>query len=309
MTIALIIVSFLVLTVIGISYFTYRIAFYNPYKNRDALPATSGAQYDPYREIMKLIYSQLTQRKYEEVCITSRDGLKLYGKYYHVKDGAPVCIGMHGYRSNPYTDFSGGGALCFSMEQNLLLIDQRAHGRSQGRTIAFGIRECRDCVDWVHYVVDRFGTDTQVLLYGISMGAATVLMAAGLELPENVKGILADCPYASAKEIIKKVASDMRIPSALAYPFLQLGARLFGGFDLDETDAVRAAKKSKIPTIIIHGEADTFVPCDMSQPIAEANPGMITRYTFPGAEHGISYLVDTLRYQKIVSDFAQMVLN
>ena len=309
MIIALILILILIFSVVGFSYFAYRIAFFSPYRGRKSGSAVTGAHYDPYREVMKLIYNKLSDRKYEEVFITCRDGLKLYGRYYHVKDGAPVCIGFHGYRSNPLTDFSGGADMCFSMEHNLLLVDPRAHGKSRGRTIAFGIRECRDCIDWVDYVLDRFGEDTQILLYGISMGASTVLMASGLALPDNVKGIVADCPYASAIEIIRKVSDEMRIPSKLVYPFLILGARIFGGFDLEETDAVRAVKHAKVPILIIHGEADSFVPAKMSERIYQANPLAIQRHTFPGAEHGISYLVDTRRYQNIVSKFIHQVLG
>lgn len=309
MIIALIIVLLLILAVLGFSYFSYRVAFFSPYRNRDTVPATTGTHYDPYREVMKLIYSQLAERKYEEVTIVSRDGLRLYGRYYHVKDGAPVCIGFHGYRSSPLTDFSGGSDLCFSMEHNLLLVDQRAHGKSRGRTIAFGIRECHDCLDWVDFVIDRFGEQTQVLLYGISMGASTVLMASGLALPDNVRGIVADCPYACAGAIIRKVSDEMRIPSKLAYPFIVLGARIFGGFDLEETDALRAVKHTKVPILIIHGEADSFVPAQMSEQIAGVNPKMVRRVTFPGAEHGISYLVDTQRYRQTVTDFLKTVLD
>ena len=309
MNIALILILILILSVVGFSYFAYRIAFFSPYRGRKSGSAVTGARYDPYREVMKLIYNKLSGRKYEEVSIVCRDGLQLYGRYYHVKDGAPVCIGFHGYRSNPLTDFSGGADMSFSMEHNLLLVDQRAHGKSRGRTISFGIRECRDCVDWVDYVLDRFGEGTQILLYGISMGASTVLMASGLSLPDNVKGIVADCPYGSAVEIIRKVSDEMRIPSKLVYPFLVLGARIFGGFDLEETDAIRAVKHAKVPILIIHGEADSFVPAEMSEKVYLSNPNMITRQTFPGAEHGISYLVDTERYRKIVTEFIDSVLN
>ena len=299
----------LIALILGFSYFAYRITFYSPYRNRDAKPAANGTHYDPYREVMKLIYNQLAERPFQEVSITSHDGLHLHGRYYHIKDGAPVCIGFHGYRSSPLTDFSGGADLTFSMEHNLLLVDQRAHGKSRGRSITFGIRESHDCLNWVDYVIDRFGEDTRILLYGISMGAATVLMASGLSLPENVRGIVADCPYSSPGQIIRKVSDEMRIPSKLAYPFILLGARLYGGFDLEQTDALRAVRHSRVPILIIHGEADSFVPQDMSLQIQNANPGMVQRHTFPGAEHGISYLVDTPRYRRIISEFVGSVLK
>ena len=309
MLIAGIILIVFVAAAVLFSWLAYRLAFYSPGENRQAIPATDGPEYDPHREMMARIYHQLQNRSFEEVSITSVDGLTLYGRYYHVKDGAPVCIGFHGYRSSAMTDFSGGSELSQAMGQNLLLVDERAHGRSQGSTITFGIRERYDCLLWAEYVVNRFGPDTKILLYGMSMGAATVLMASNLPLPEQVKGIVADCPYASAKEIICKVGKNLHLPSKLAYPFVALGARLFGGFHLDEIDAIRAVRNAKIPILIFHGEADNFVPHGMSLSVYHANPALVQRHTFPGAAHGISYLVDPPRYRRILENFAARVLE
>lgn len=303
-----VLLAILVALVLLSAWLVYRMAFYSPKKNRQAIPATDGAQYDPYRREMERIYNRLQARSFEPVTIRSRDGLTLFGRYYHVKDGAPVCIGFHGYRSSAMTDFSGGSELMENMEQNLLLVDQRAHGKSQGSTITFGILEREDCLLWIEYVLERFGPDTKILLYGISMGAATVLMASGLPLPEQVRGIVADCPYASAREIICKVAKDMHLPGKLAYPFVALGARLFGGFALDKTDAIRAVKAAKVPILIFHGEADSFVPEHMSHLVADANPRLVQRYTFPGAAHGISCLTDPVRYRQLLEKFVAEVL-
>ena len=292
---------------LGGAWYAYRVAFFSPKENRDRIPNTSGHQYDPYREDMARIFRQLNERPFERVTVTSWDGLTLSGRYYHVKDGAPLDIGFHGYRSSPMTDFSGGSELSFSLEHNVLLVDQRAHGQSQGRTISFGIRERQDVLCWVQYAIDRFGNDVKILLYGISMGGATVLMASEFDLPLNVRGIIADCPYASAMDIILHVGKSMPIPQWLIRPFVILAARIFGGFDVNESDAYRAVKNAKLPILIIHGEADSFVPCDMSD-IASHNPRMVQRHTFPVADHGISYLADTPRYQKIVTEFVEKVL-
>jgi len=161
-------------------YYTYRIAFYSPKKGRDKISTFASHKYDPYRKEINRLFCQLSGRPYEEVSIVSFDGLTLFGRYYHVKDGAPLDIGFHGYRSSALTDFAGGSELSFSMGHNLLLIDERAHGRSEGRTITFGIQERWDVESWARFAVERFGADVQIILYGVSMGAATVLMAAGL---------------------------------------------------------------------------------------------------------------------------------
>lgn len=283
--------------------YAYRIAFYSPKKNRDRIPSTEGALYDPYRPQMRQMYRELADRPCEFVTIRSHDGLTLSGRCYDVVPGAPVDICFHGYRSHPLTDLCGGSRLCFSMGHNVILADQRAHGKSQGRSIAFGIRERKDVLGWIEFARKRFGDDVNITLYGVSMGAATVLMASGLDLPSNVKSIVADCPYANAEEIILEVGRHLHYPPALIRPFLHLGAFIYGGFRLGETDAVEAVKKTQVPILIIHGEADTFVPPHMSLKIAQANPEMVRRITFPGAEHGISYLVDTPRYEQAVRDF------
>lgn len=292
---------------LGGAYYAYRIAFFSPMKDRDRIPSPQGPQYDPYREEMARIYHQLNDRTCEFVTITSHDGLKLSGRYYHVKDGAPLDIGFHGYRSSPLTDFSGGSELSFSLEHNVLLVDQRAHGKSEGRTIAFGIQERQDLLKWVEYAIDRFGPDVKIILYGVSMGGATVLLASELDLPQNVKGIIADCPYSAPIDIILHVGKKMPIPTWLIRPFAILAAKIFGSFDLTETDAVKAVKNATVPILIIHGESDGFVPQEMSN-IAEHNPEMVTRHTFPGADHGISYLVDAPRYRQIVTAFMEKVL-
>lgn len=304
----LLILCILLAVLLGGSYYAYRVAFFSPQKGRERIPEYKGPKYDPYQEEMARIFGQLNDRPCEFVTIFSQDGLKLSGRYYHTADGAPLDIGFHGYRSSCLTDFSGGAALSFQLGHNVLLVDERAHGKSEGRTIAFGIQERWDVLSWIDYALERFGPETKILLYGVSMGASTVLMASDLELPENVKGIIADCPYSSPKAIIRAVMKKRGLPVKLVWPFVVIGAKVYGGFDIGETDAVRAAKNSKVPILLIHGEDDGFVPCDMSEAVYNANPEIVQRHTFPGADHGISYLVDTPRYAKIVKQFIERVL-
>ena len=139
---------------------------------------------------------------------------------------------------------------------------------------------------------------------GVSMGAGTVVMAAGRGLPKNVIGILADCGYTSPADIIKKViAVDMHLSANLAYPFVQLGARLFGGFNIDELSPIEAVKTTKVPILFIHGEEDTFVPYEMSVQCHEANPAATRLHPIPGAGHGLAYPVDQEGYLKAAREF------
>ena len=288
---------------IGGACFAYCKAFFNPKKGRWDVNPIKKPGYDPYRTEMRRIYRVLKDRPYEAVSIKSRDGLNLTGRYYHVKDGAPLDIGFHGYKSHSTVDFSGGSEISFELGHNLLLIDQRSHGDSDGHTITFGIRERYDLLEWVHYAVVRFGAETEIMLYGVSMGGATVLLASCLDLPENVKGIVADCPYASPLDIVLHVGEELPIPRWLMKPFVILGARLFGGFDITEATALETVKQTKVPILIIHGEEDSLVPHSMSKAVQLANPAMVRYHLVAGAEHAISYLMDREGYRNAVLDF------
>ena len=295
--------------VFGGGYYAYRVAFRSPKAGREDLPVHKGKQYEPHLDTIANLLQTILDRPCELVSIQSYDGLTLWGRYYHVADGAPLDIAFHGYRSAGLTDFCGGAQISRELKHNLLLVDQRAHGKSQGNTITFGIKERWDVLNWVEYALKRFGPDTNILLFGISMGASTVLMASELPLPENVKGIIADCPYSSPAKIIRTVGRKMRIPAPVATVFSWVGAKVYGGFDLGETDPVRAVRQAKVPILLIHGEADGFVPCDMSSDIQRSNPQMIYRCTFPGADHGISFLVNPERYRKLVGEFCDKILT
>lgn len=282
----------------------YSVAFQSPHHHQNDpfhLPKNfyPGADDVTFRGWVK----SMDDVPYEPVNITSRDGLKLTGRYYHTADNAPVAVCLHGYRSHPMKDFCGGGKLLPQMGFNVLMIHHRAHCESGGNTITFGIKERYDCIEWVKYVSDRFGADTPVLLYGISMGASTAVLAAGeKELPNNVKCVIADCPYSSPKAIIRKVSGDMGYPVSLAYPFICLSAILYGRFRIGKISCAEAAKKSKIPILLIHGEADDFVPRYMSDAIAADAPA-VQYHTFPGASHAISYVIDKERYIGLVKEF------
>ena len=301
----IIIIAALILTAAAISYYAYRKAFLSDRKRQedwDGFIRRAGEEGPQVRELME----QLKEITAEDVFINSFDGLKLHGRYYHVKDGAPLDIQFHGYNGNAMRDFCGGNKISRESGHNSLLIDQRAHGMSQGKTISFGINERKDCLSWVRYAVERFGEDTEIVLSGVSMGAATVLMASDLGLPKNVKAIVADCGYSSPKAIINKVMRDSGLPDKLMYPFVWHGAMVFGKFNLTESSAVSAVSESDVPILIIHGGADDFVPCYMAEEIYKACRSEKKLLIVPGAGHGMSYLVDKDLYEKTVKDFIKI---
>lgn len=300
----------LVLTLIT-AFVSFYIAFYVPQKMKIksgefALPI--GDDFTPFADTMKDWHEQLLKYPYEEVWIKSFDGLKLYGKYYEGIKGAPVEILFHGYRGNAERDLCGGVQRCFALGRNALLVDQRASGNSQGRVITFGIKESRDCVEWVKYANKRFGKDTKILLGGISMGATTVMLACGREdLPDNVVGAVADCGFASAKRVIIPFIDRMKLPSKLFYPFVRLGAWLFAGVDIEKETALKSMAKSKIPIVFFHGESDKMVACQDSIDCYNACTVQKRLVTYTDTGHGMCYLVDKERYVQEIKDFEKQL--
>ena len=291
---------------IGGAWYAYRTAFQaDPKRIAPVRSVPEGEAYAPHRELTLRNIDDLLSRPYETVTITSRDGLRLSGKYYAGNPGAPLMLFFHGYRSTAARDGSGGFQLCLHRGFSVLMADQRGHGDSEGGTITFGIRERYDCLDWANAAVEKFGPETEILLLGVSMGAATVLMAADLPLPETVRGIVADCGYDTPAGIVKETIRRRRWPLFPLYPFTALGARLFGGFSVTETSALDCVRRARLPILLIHGQADHVVPCGMARSLRDACASRVELLTVPGADHGISWYVDMPAYQEALLRFME----
>ena len=296
----------LTLLTLTISYICFRIAFYVPKKRpvpKEEYPIPVGDIYEPFREIMVGWIKEVRQLPYETMQIKSSDGRTLTGKYYEYAPGAPIELMFHGYRGNAERDLCGGVQRAFALGRSVLLVDQRACGSSEGTVITFGIHESKDCHTWLEFMQSRFGPDAKIILTGISMGAATVITAAGKPLPPNVIGILADCGYSSPKEIIQEVIKQMNLPPKICYPFVKLGAQLYGKFDLEETSPIDAIKDCTVPVIFYHGESDDFVPCHMSKRMYDNCPTRKQLITVPDAGHGLSFPVNQKLYLESLRDF------
>ena len=303
----LLIITAVTLTAVPlIAYACFRMAFYVPKRSNiptSEYPVPTGKIYEPYWDKMVGWMKEVRTLPCEEMTITSFDGLTLYGKYYEYAPGAIVEIMFHGYRGSAERDLCGGVQRCFKLGHSALIVDQRCSGKSGGDVITFGINESRDCLSWLEHAIARFGPDVKIILTGISMGAATVMIAAGEQLPENVIGVLADCGYTSAKDIIKKVMRQMKLPAELAYPFVKLGAKIFGHFNLESTSPIEAMKRCRVPVIFFHGETDDYVPCYMSRRNYAACTARKRILTVPRAGHGLSYLFAPQEYRTALKEF------
>lgn len=263
----------------------------------------------PYVEEMKEGMRFLDTTPYTTEEIVSYDGLKLRGRYYSA--GSPnTVIVFHGYRSIGRRDYSCAVGMYMEMGLNVLMVDQRSHGESEGKLITFGVKERHDVLSWIEHVIARDGKETKILLSGLSMGSSTVMMAASLELPQNLVGIVADCGYTSPAEIIGKVAKQtFGLKPQLAARLLNVLSRTFGGFDLYECNTVDILAKSEIPILFIHGEADDFVPCEMSVRSYEAAKGYKDICLVKDAGHGLAYMVDKKGVRAKLEQFFQYCLT
>lgn len=288
------------------AYVGYKIAFQSDPERQAAIEdIPEGEMFDKLKDEMLENINRLLVVPYERVSVRSHDGLTLVGKFYEGNPGAPLILFFHGYRSTGERDASGGFQLCREKGWHLLVVDQRSHGESGGRTITFGIRERYDCKTWAEYAARRFGPETPIFIWGISMGASSVLMASNLELPPSVRGIVADCGFDTPAGIMKSTLRRWRWPQFPVYQFAALGARLFGGFSLNETSALECVKTAHLPILLVHGEADGIVPCEMSRALRSACASPVTLLTVPEASHGISWYVDLPAYRGALERFME----
>ncbi len=299
---AAIIISFVFILFVFICYCLFYFACVRVYTLSDE-PAGSWKKYaDRIDDCRKW----LREHTIEKVTLTSFDGLKLVSLLVPAENAKGTIIVMHGYRSRANIDFVPELEFLNALQYNLLVVMQRSHDESEGKYITFGIKERFDCRQWAEYAVKRFGEDKDIFLAGISMGASTVLMASGLKLPPNVRGIIADCGFTSPWEIIKRVGKlNMHIPT---FPFVY-GVNFFtkhlAGFGLREYSTLEAMKVNTKPVLFIHGDADKFVPLYMTKQSYHACKAPKELLVIPGAAHAASYLKDTETCQKAIVNFVQ----
>ena len=245
----------------------------------------------------------------EEVVTHSFDGLRLVGDFLPVENARGTLLLFHGWRGGTVADFGVSLSYYSGLGLNILLVHERAQGKSEGRFMTFGIKERHDVHTWVTWHNDRFGTDVPVLIGGLSMGATTVLMACGEPFPENVRGVIADCGFTTPHDIISAVGRSMHLPSRLLVPMVDLHARLLVGIRLKEYSTIDAMRQTNLPVLFIHGESDGFVPCEMTRRNYEACASKDkTLLLVPEAGHGQSYPKQPERYRAAVKAFVDRAL-
>ena len=296
----------LVTTVFLIAFGCFLKVFYSPKRKiSDEIEFPEGKEYEPFYEQLAAWVRRARATPYREVSIKTFDGLILRGKFYEYQKGAPIELMIHGYRGTAERDLSGGIFRAFELGHSVLTFDHRGSGASDGHVITFGVKESRDCKDWLRYIVENIDKDAKIFLTGVSMGAATVMLMSRDELPANVVGVLADCGYTSAKDMIQDIMRRMKLPVSLLYPFVVLGGLIFGGFNVGDATPVEAVKESRLPILFFHGEADGFVPHEMSLANYEACTAEKRLVIVVGAGHGLCYPVDPEGYLAAMREFLE----
>ena len=261
---------------------------------------------DDFLDEMMAGAEKLETTPHHTVRITGYDGQPLVGHWFECKDAKRVIIAMHGWRSSWSTDFGTIAPFWHKNGCSVLYAEQRGQGSSGGEYIGFGMIERYDCLQWIKWVNSHWGKELPVYLAGVSMGATTVLMTADLELPANVRGIMADCGFTSAHDIWKHVAEKnlhlfYNIHGDVAERLCREKIRM-GTKDCSTVDAL---KKSKVPVLLAHGTSDHFVPVAMTYENYQACGSPKTLLIVPGADHGMSHYVEKERYEQAMLDFWQ----
>lgn len=247
----------------------------------------------------------------EQLYITNCKGERLRGQLMPAEEPSEVFILMcHGCRSSGTQEYACISEALHNHGYNLLIIDHVASGESEGKYIGYGVLESRDTMLWIDYLNNRFGRNIEILLYGISMGAATVLMMGGKALPENVRGIIADCPYTSAwNEFAYQLKSSFHLPEWPLLPLISSVCRLRAGYTYKEASPAKALKSATLPILFIHGGADDFVPTYMSREMYLSYAGEKQIEIFDDAIHARSYQTYPEEYERVFCNFVDAHTN
>ena len=266
------------------------------------------------KDMVEAIYQTKSQKSQEwilaqnpeEITIEGHHQTILKGHFLRAKDEKRIIIAFHGWHGSWKSDFS----LCTEkfLEQgcSILLVEQRAHGRSGGKHIGFGILERYDCKKWAEYIEERFGKEMPTYLYGVSMGASTVLMASSLHLPENMKGIIADCGFTTPYQMVVRFAHKiLKIGEYPDVPMVNKLCQVMAGYDFKEYSTLDAMKVCKLPVLFIHGTKDYFVPYYMTLENFHQCKARKELLLVEGAGHCRSFYMAPEEYMQKIQQFFQ----
>lgn len=271
----------------------------------------SGTDWEQYFPLIEERKKFVLAKPHSDVYMESYDGLRLHAVYFPAaRDAGRAVICFHGYTGEGLSNYAAMAEYFLKHGYAVLLPDARAHGQSEGEYIGFGCLDRQDALGWINWVIRECGEDVGIMLHGTSMGGATVLMASGLDLPDNVKGIVSDCGFTSPREVFTHVLNNMyHLPAFPAIQGADLINRKLAGYGMDECNAKYEVQKAKVPILFIHGDADTFVPCSMCHEIYDNCRSPKRILIVEGASHAESYYKDMETYEKALDEFAAEIFK
>lgn len=286
-------------------FFNYAIVR-NDKRKKGGSETENTEQIAEYKDIIEEGKEWIKQQKKKTVYMKSRDGLILAADLIMSKESKGVIILSHGYRSTPFSDFSCIAKYYYDKGYSLLLIYHRACGKSQGKYITFGVKESEDIADWAHWTSKRFGKRQDIFLHGLSMGSTAVLMACDSNLPDEIRGIIADCGFTTPRDIFKHlIEKDYPIMVLPLLSVMERIAKKKAHFSFSEKSTIVALERNKIPVLFVHGDQDDFVPTKMTYDNYNACESEKEIIIIQGAKHGMSYLIDSKRCQKVLDSFLE----
>lgn len=248
---------------------------------------------------------------FEKWEITSFDDLKLQGYYLEAEEPTDkTVVFAHGYLGHARDMALYGQYYYEELGYNIFTADMRGHGQSEGDYIGFGWHDRLDYADWIDFLLEKQGNDAEIVLHGLSMGAATVLMVSGEDLPDNVKAVVADSPYGSVYDLFDYQLGRMfHLPSFPILPSTSLVTQLRAGYSLTEASAMDQVKQAEVPILYIHGKEDTFVPTFMTEELYENTKSESEIYLFDDAGHGEAFVTQEERYTEKLNIFLEKYVN
>ncbi len=239
--------------------------------------------------------------KFEKVSLENREKMKLMGHFFDNNSQKTVIV-VHGYggtylEMQPYCEFFK------SKNFNILAVDNRAHGESDGKSIGFGWYDRLDILDWIEYLNNK-NPNQKIVLFGVSMGATAVCCASGENLPSNVECVISDCAFANGEKQIKQVvAKNFKLGKIFIKHFTSFLKRVYG-FDMAMVDATKQVRNTKIPILFIHGQEDRFVPVQNLFDLYNSTPeGLRDKLVVEEAEHCKSYMTAGVMYERKINTF------
>jgi Prolyl oligopeptidase family. len=292
-------------------YYFYRYTIIR--KPIEPIPDFPEEKYGKMSEMMRVGLQYFEAFPYELVTIQRKNGEKLYGYYFQSEHPTTkTVLAVHGYRSEGRREYASiVKSYIEDLQVNVLIVDDYAHGKSDGTQIGFGWFDRLDCIAWCEWLIAQKGENIQIALHGISMGAATILMAASeVELlPKQVKIAISDCGFTSMDEQTRHLGKGMNVPFMnIILPVTSEICKLLAKYSFAAPAPIKLVEKVKVPILFIHGTADSYVPTEMVHRLYNKATCEKKLLLIENARHACSYYIDSAKYMNAISDYIEKYL-